>query len=377
MLSRGWLVSIAVLALFIGISFLITWVPIWNTTSLNGPFLTWTNDPATTITIIWETPVACDSIVTYWNSSGSWTYVNSTPTKIHRITLTGLQPDTQYGYRINSTTLELSGFGGTFRTAPLTIRPFKFVVVGDNRASVLSNPQRVIVRRILDENPEFVVNVGDIVLSGGIISDWNNFFQAYAPLSKNVPIVIAEGNHEITGTALAPKDYGARFREYFNYSNDGFYVIRYANAYLIILNVTYDERPIPTEKLSWIESTLSAIPSNFWKIVFLHIPLFDSYGNVSTTVSAEDLERLFVEYNVDMVVQAHDHIYERRVVQNITYIITGGAGAEPDPIFIWNDDVDYGELVYHYLVFEVANSTLIGKAIRFDGTLMDEFIIKK
>jgi len=83
---------------------------------------------------------------------------------------------------------------------------------------------------------------------------------------------------------------------------------------------------------------------------------------------------IFEYFGVDIVFNGHDHDYERSVINNITYVVTGGGGA---PLY----DVGhsswtvYSEKTYHYCLLNVTSEQLTLQAIKPDGTLFDSFTI--
>jgi hypothetical protein len=71
------------------------------------------------------------------------------------------------------------------------------------------------------------------------------------------------------------------------------------------------------------------------------------------------LDQILIEYGVDLVFSGHDHYYYRTVRNNITYITTGGAGADlytnGDTSEWQNSDIYFSE--FHYCNITVAGST--------------------
>lgn len=84
--------------------------------------------------------------------------------------------------------------------------------------------------------------------------------------------------------------------------------------------------PVP-EQIQWIEKELKA-SSNDWKIVFFHHPLYSSgHRHGSDLRLREVLEPLFLKYNVSLVLNGHDHFYERiKPQKGIAYFVVGSGG---------------------------------------------------
>jgi 3',5'-cyclic AMP phosphodiesterase CpdA len=81
------------------------------------------------------------------------------------------------------------------------------------------------------------------------------------------------------------------------------------------------------DQLAWLEKELESSREE-WKIAFFHHPLYSSartHGSESKLRST--IEPLFIKYNVSLVLNGHDHVYERIKPQNgIPYIVEGSSG---------------------------------------------------
>jgi 2',3'-cyclic-nucleotide 2'-phosphodiesterase (5'-nucleotidase family) len=129
--------------------------------------------------------------------------------------------------------------------------------------------------------------------------------------------------------------------------------------------------------VQWLEATLAA-NTQPWLIVLFHVPPYDALPEDTMGDAVRiNLVPLFERYGVDLVLSGHNHNYQRSIVNGLTYIVTGGAGAELD--FIAGPDPDT-EAFYngHHLVhFSVDGSTLTAQAIALDGTtIVDEFTLE-
>ena len=99
----------------------------------------------------------------------------------HSIQLGRLEPNTEYSYDVlNDGTDDGKG---KFKTYPNEITPFKFVVLGDTRSR--HDIHSKIVNGIIEQDPLFVINTGDMVGNGREISDWEAFFRVNNELMRN------------------------------------------------------------------------------------------------------------------------------------------------------------------------------------------------
>ena len=84
--------------------------------------------------------------------------------------------------------------------------------------------------------------------------------------------------------------------------------------------------PVP-EQIAWLESELKASSSD-WKIAVFHHPLYSSGDRHGSDVRLREvLEPLFLKYNVSVVLNGHDHFYERvKPQKGIAYFVVGSGG---------------------------------------------------
>jgi hypothetical protein len=89
----------------------------------------------------------------------------------------------------------------------------------------------------------------------------------------------------------------------------------------------------------WLEADLNA-HSNFCTLAYWHIPLFSSGGRAE--VNSKDLWQILYNHNADLILNGHDHIYERFAPQDpngvvdttrgIREFIVGSGGANHTPL---------------------------------------------
>ena len=123
--------------------------------------------------------------------------VSTVPQTMHRARLTGLRPGKVYHYQAalvgpGDTRSELPLV--TLHTPPPAGRPLRVVLYGDSRSGHAIHAQ--LIQAILDEDPDFVLNTGDVVERGTEDGDWDRFFAVAGPLIARVPVYMAPGNHE-------------------------------------------------------------------------------------------------------------------------------------------------------------------------------------
>ncbi|MHA1733200.1 MAG: fibronectin type III domain-containing protein, partial [Promethearchaeota archaeon] len=270
-----------------------------ETNTEKEPYLTWTGDPTSTMTVTWETRSATSTKLELGSSKDNLAAVAdvATPNTHHEVTVSGLQPGTTYFYRV-------SGFPSiyTFKTAgsPSSSKVVKFVVYGDNRYDddhiggwlASENHHQGIVRRILQEEAlpdgsldfNFTLNVGDVVLRGGDVFHWTKFHREIVPLATSRPYMIALGNHEYYGgDSQYSSSEAEHAHQYWTYApnpttrNEFDYWFAVGNCMFVVFD-SAEHGTVQPEQAAWFNQTLAAHAGDYdWVFTVNHHPLY-SHG---------------------------------------------------------------------------------------------------
>jgi hypothetical protein len=333
-----------------------------------GPYLSWVNDPQTTMTITWENEREGTGSVE-WGlvDSYGFTDFDSTFGKLHSVELSGLTPSTTYHYRVLSSTGE-TGDDHTFSTAKFFTEPFTFVAYGDTRTNDVYRAE--VASRIININPDLVFNTGDLVENGWDRDLWRKWFTTNQVLLEDRPFFNAIGNHE---------ENASLYYKYWHFpGNEQWYSLDYGNAHFICLNT---ETNLDGNQKDWLEADLkTARDSSSWIFVFFHQPPYSSGSHGSNLSIRQSWCSLFEKYEVDIVFNGHDHDYERSLINGVYYIVTGGGGAPLHNVGS-NSWTLYSESTLHCTKISIDysqnNSQLILEAIKPDGTVFDSLTINK
>jgi Calcineurin-like phosphoesterase/Purple acid Phosphatase, N-terminal domain len=258
--------------------------------------------------------------------------------RMHEAHLCGLVPDTQYSYQVGSTDADgVDHFSDvyTFRTAPdVTADPTGDIVIGvmgDSRGGY--DVQAQLVQQIAAMSPDLLLFSGDAVTLGPIQPEWDDFFDALEPLNASVPMVVAHGNHEVNAI-----NYYAQLALPGDEEDFG---LDYGWAHLTVLNDSpADDADVTGKMTDFLKADLTAHDGARWKLVMHHRPAY-----TSSTAHAPDptlqatLPPLFDAHGVDLVLNGHNHDYERSKplyggapvadpASGTVYIVDGGLGAE-------------------------------------------------
>jgi predicted phosphodiesterase len=332
---------------------------------IKGPYLQAVNQNS--ITVMWETDNVTGGFVDYGLTTAYGKRVTQSGiSTIHQILLPALSSDTTYHYRVSSG--GVSTANSRFRTGVGKGTAFRFLAYGDNHSNPSGHQQ---VCTAMDaENARFVINTGDLVGSGGDYGLWGSeFFAPSYQLFRDTPLFPVRGNHD---------EGGNWYLDFFSMpSGSGtelYYSFECGDTHFTILDTEQSWTP-GSAQYNWLASDLDATTAT-WKIVAFHRPPFSSGphaidGEVSSL--RQYLVPLFEANGVTLVLNGHDHIYERSQKDGVSYVVTGGGGAPFDsahqhqnPYQIYARDG-----LLHYCLIEVEPHSFHLEAKQLDGTVFD------
>jgi acid phosphatase type 7 len=343
-------------------------------------------DPATSIVVSWRThdDTTRSSLVEYGigderdRETNGMTFVyypyGTGLVRIHEAHLCGLEPDATYSYRISGSDVVRS-----FRTAPGKDADVEIVVgvLGDTRDG-WGVWQELLATMEAREPPDLLLFTGDAVDKAIDQNEWNRFFALGESVLSRVPMVFAIGNHENNDPLY--------FAQLALPGDEATYAIDYGPLHLIVLNdLPADVNAVTGAIADFFEADLNASSSRPWRIVAHHRPMWSA---ARLHGSAEELRAawgsLIDGHAVPLVVNGHDHNYERTwpmrgeapAEGGTTYVVSGGAGAELYESGV-GDWTAVSESVHHSVTLRMRTGLLRLEAHRLDGSLLDQFAIRK
>lgn len=224
----------------------------------------------------------------------------------------------------------------TVTTAAPPVQSFTVVAAGDIAEQCTASSSSCIhpktAARTQAINPDFVITMGDNQYDDARLSDFQNYYNtswgAFKAKTKPTP-----GNHE----SYDPAGFEAGYLSYFGTAarpnGTTWYSYNVGNWHFIALDSnSFDS----SAQLNWLTADLAANTKGciaaYW-----HHPLYSSGGHGNDPVSAPVWSRL-LQSRADLVLNGHDHHYERFGPQNgngqadpngIVEIIGGTGGASP------------------------------------------------
>ncbi len=256
---------------------------------------------------------------------------------LHMTTMGPLEPAAHYYYSVGDNATAWSRLHD-FRSGPSGASPFTLVAVGDTGVDPAATAN---IARMAEADPAFVLDAGDLAYAGGAQGVWDAWFQQIQPLASQAPYMPTIGNHEYEpGYNLSA--YLGRFALP---GNERWYSFNYSSVHIVSVDSgPSDDLDPPPGATAWLAADLkysSRDPLHPWTIVVFHYPPFTSSAMGSWTNGRSLWSPLFDKYGVELVINGHQHGYERSwpvyasgaVAQYSyiqprapVYVVTGGGG---------------------------------------------------
>jgi Calcineurin-like phosphoesterase len=225
---------------------------------------------------------------------------------------------------------------------PATAQTGDPVLVGAGDISSCSRIEDEATARLLDSIPGTVVTLGDNVYPDGKLTEFNTCYAAgwgrhksrTRPSAGNHDYHVAggAGYYSYFGSAASPLDNNCR-------SNcKGYYSYNLGPWHIIVLNSETDHTTGSAQEL-WLRADLAANPRKC-TLAYWHHPRFSS-GHHGNNTTVQPFWQALYEYGADVILNGHDHMYERFAPQSPTgqaapgrgirqFVVgTGGAGLYP------------------------------------------------
>jgi hypothetical protein len=355
-----------------------------------------TSNPLEGLTITWRNIGTADKIKwgytnTYEQGTFSGIVRNGYADKFFKYTFPTVTPDATIYYRLFDATTGAWTAEKTYQTAPaLNTTAFSFLAIGDSRSGMSIWNQVAALANT--KTPDFTIFNGDIVNNGGSTTDWDNWFTNGNIFIENNLVYHSMGNHDAASVPTYQNVFELPKSTPTNGTNL-YYSFTYGDAVFISLN---SEDPSNTTQYNWLVSTLQANAGKKWKIIFFHRPFFTIGSHAGEMNSYYNTWwKAFDDYGVDLIVNGHDHMYERtkpmnrnvsttapvaqygsEATQGRCQIVCGGAGA---PLYTGNATwfVEKYRSTYNFCKFDVTSDAICNTTFDNNGNTIDSFCLTK
>ncbi|KAK3589338.1 hypothetical protein CHS0354_026996 [Potamilus streckersoni] len=252
---------------------------------------------------------------------------------IHKAEVKNLKAGTRYYYRVvaldDTEHAVISSSVHSFTTLTNdTGIPHKYLLYGDLGANADFPIYRKLEEEVASNNYTAIWHVGDMAYD--LTSDYgqtgDRFMQLIQPFAANISYMTSPGNHEIPGDFM---HYRTRFsmpgiewpmpltKMWYSYDIGLVHFISYSTEVYFIYNEDY----VCTQFYWLLDDLIKANQKRDkrpWIIAMGHRPMYCSNNNADDCTGRfisrwvkRGLERLFHAQGVDLIIEAHEHSYER------------------------------------------------------------------
>lgn len=216
-----------------------------------------------------------------------------------------------------------------------------------------------------------VLTTGDNVYARGQPELFDErFIEPYSCLlDKGVAFHASLGNHDVA-TARGRKmiqhpAFGMRGR---------YYRLRLGPLRVIVL----DSNDLDAAQLAWLDRALERAARAPWTVVVFHHPVYSrGLRHGPTPGLAALLGERFSRGGADLVLNGHEHLYERRRAGGVTYVVTGGGGAQLDLCRLPLPGGVVCLTALHFVELEATKAKLVLSAINHQGELLDRVRVRR
>jgi len=343
------------------------------------------------VTLVWHTALPTMARVEFGTTLDyGRTAESKQAAREHALTLYRLAAGETYFYRVwSGGEILFEGPEYHFRTLPdkRTTR-CRFLAFGDSGKGTAA--QYSLVPGMVAAQADFVVHTGDVIYPSGEAEEFDDkYFEPYKDLVRNTPVWLSMGNHDIM------TENGKPYLDAFHLpgnDRDGserFYSFTWGQVHFVVLD---SNGSISPDELAWLEEDL-ARTTTLWRIAVFHHPPYSCGLHGSSDYQRDLFAPIFERYGVDLVLNGHDHHYERtypmraeaivdtnptdyRNPTGVIYVVTGG-GAGPRETSTSCDFTAVGIAATHFTQVDIDGPRLALAAVDADGRILDHMTIDK
>lgn len=294
--------------------------------------LTWSANPAFSQDVSWRTSDEVKQAYVEWAVATHGPYFTKNAVRLvattdafesnlgsyhlHTAKMSGLTPATRYAYRVGDGANWSEWFH--FTTAKDHAAPFQFIYFGDAQNDIRSMWSRILREAQADApRAAFMLHAGDLINNANSDAQWGDWFAAGGWLNAMMPSVATPGNHEYAKIEKEGEEAKRVLTNHwvptFAFPQNGpeglkesAYWMDYQGTRIISVN---SNEGIEKQAV-WLEKVLAANP-NRWTIVTFHHPMYSTAQGRDNKELRKLWKPILDKYQVDLVLQGHDHSYGR------------------------------------------------------------------
>lgn len=291
-----------------------------------------TEYPATSIAVTWRTLSETKQPQVRFSKSTGWiefennllsipaktekvTLLDSTEVFHYSVVIQDLQPNTVYVYCVGGDSVWSEW--NQFLTAKEENAPLTFTYFGDMQHDIKKFGSRVFREAYsISPNSNFWLFSGDLLDRAEYDNQWNEFFEASGFITSVMPSVLATGNHEYADTVINGLEIETLvelWRKHITQPSSeiaGLEETVFSFVYQGVRFIVLNGNEKLEEQSALLERVLTENKS-LWTIVTIHQPIYSMGKKRDQRKTKNAFMHLFDKYNIDLVLQGHDHVYAR------------------------------------------------------------------
>jgi hypothetical protein len=229
-------------------------------------------------------------------------------------------------------------------------------------------------------NPDFIITTGDNNYQEGAaltidknVGQWYSdyiypYYGSYGSTATVNAFFPTLGNHDWIATDAQP------YLDYFTLpGNERYYDFVKGPVHFFAIDSDTNEPDGATSTSiqgQWLKNKLAESTSPFKVVYFHHSPYGPSKGELTR------MQWPFKEWGADIVLTAHDHLYERLIIDGFPYIVNGLGGA-----MIYDFNYNFPGSQYKYngdlgaMLVEATSDSMVFKFFKRTGELLDSYTL--
>jgi hypothetical protein len=264
----------------------------------------------------------------------------------------------------------------------------------------IANPHAriALVNKIAQEKPDAIQMSGDVPYRGTDPDDYKTFREETKPWrDENLRVYPALGNHELSGGV--EKGVAEWWKAFPELKGMRWYSVALGDRISLIELDSTSDLTADSKQIKWLRAQLTGLPPSvdFVMISLHHPPVADIQTRYQVDHNPRPNEIALRDFIAEIeptlhaaivVIAGHIHNYERSEYKGVTYLVSGGGGAQPYKVDRTKDDLyqDTGFPNFHYVRFELDKNKLKATMYRLTGdddykkqvwTKKDHFEIEK
>lgn len=245
---------------------------------------------------------------------------------LNEVELTGLAAGTCYTYAITDYPEDGGRFCTAFEPTDHTSE-LRFVVVGDT-SPFLESTQKI-VAELTTHNPQAWLHAGDIQYYAAVFESWQLWWNEMQPMMSAAAFFPTIGNHEQERDFEFEDTYARWWQQPGTDGTTSAYHYESGGVHFFSVNSESDIGEFDDD-FSWLDERLTEVamePGYRFSIVYYHRPIYALSDDGPSLSLRALLEPIIERHRVPLVLQGHNHVYERFLVDDVTYLVVGGGGA--------------------------------------------------